>query len=188
MKERTPKSIIPNHIVDNLVNTLRTQHIKDFMRRTNFEMLQKQPQLHKELIKIAMENDNDNGKRYMLGSFLSFNVIDAWLQQKHKTIIITQEDLEVHWKNVGDFRDDQSWHDSTWAGEQLATGNIPRTGLSLSEKLNFYSQFFKAVLGNISTSLQNYESKSAFLNGARDVALPFFAKIEAEELDKKFFG
>lgn len=187
MNERSPKSIIPEHIVENLANNLNTQYVEDFMERVDLEMRQKQPQLHKELLEIAMEKGDTNGTKYMFGAFLSFNVIDAWLQQEGKKILITEEDLAVHWENVADFWDDQRWNDPNWAEEQLAVDNTPKSTLSLAEKLDIYSPSFISVLGIISASLPTYELKSDFISGARDVALPFFAKIETEELDKKLY-
>jgi len=185
MTEREPKSIIPEHIVVQLKDNLNNHPMADYMRIMNLEIQQKQPELYKQLMEIAMEKGEQNGEIYILGAFLSFNLIDTWLQQEGKEILITEEDLEVHWENLADFWDDQRWRDPMWAEEQLTAGNTPTSAFSLVGKLNAYSPSFEGVLGSLSAALPTFELKSSFISGARDVALPFFAKIEAGELDKK---
>lgn len=193
MKEQNPQPRIPENIVRHEKEKLRADisasnmAVVNYIRDTNKRMKQQQPTLYKTIEEIAIEQGQPTASMYFYGASLSFNIIDAWLQEEGKEIAITEDDLNLHWENVADFWDDQKWNNPEWAEEQLAAGNTPKSKLSLSDKLDFYSPSFKGVLGTISASLPTSELKSSFLSGARDVALPFFAKIEAGELDNKFY-
>lgn len=191
MKEQDPQLRIPEHIVWREQEKLRADtsemSIVNYIVDATLRMQKKQPSMYKEIKENSIKRGKPIALMYLWGAALSFNIIDAWLQEEGKEIAITEDNLNVHWENVADFWDDQRWNDPMWSEEQLAAGNTPKSKLSLSERLDAYSPSLISLIGTISASLPTYDLKSGFISGARDVALPFFAKIEAEELDKKLY-
>lgn len=174
---------VVTEIDDNFDNP---QNIGKYIRRIMIRMRREQEDLYDSISGTAKSHDYF---LYGLGAAIGFDAMTIQLRKTPHNIKITKDDIAVYQATLGEFWDDPRWNDLGWAEEQLDQGRRPLSDLTwFLEKLQPTSSHFLDYTAVFVRRLANDHKRSSFLRGIFDTMIPFFSKIEAEQMEQKFYG